>query len=151
MFLRIAVLKNFAVLSRKHLCWSLFLIKLLVWRPAFLLKQRFQHRCFPVKFLRRVFFIEHLLFIILFRNFMWWKNSLDVFGYKLDIFQPALIQAVFHVGGRFWGWQNWSPKNYKTIFFQDKFYSVKVLCTLLHFSHILSKWKSCQSWCFYLF
>ena len=28
MFFKIAVLKNFAVLSRKHLCWSLFLIKL---------------------------------------------------------------------------------------------------------------------------
>ena len=28
MFFKIAVLKNFAVLPRKHLCWSLFLIKL---------------------------------------------------------------------------------------------------------------------------
>ena len=41
------VLKNFAIFTGKHLCWSLFLIKFI--------KQRLQHRCFPVnisKFLR---------------------------------------------------------------------------------------------------
>ena len=49
MFFKIGVLKNF---------WSLFLIKLGPWRLAFLLKKRFQHRCFPVntaKFLRTAF------------------------------------------------------------------------------------------------
>ena len=46
--------KNFVNFTRKHLCWSLFLIKLLAWRPATLLKKDL-HRRFPVniaKFLR---------------------------------------------------------------------------------------------------
>ena len=44
------LLKNLSIFTGKHLCWSLFLIKL----RAF--KNRLQHRCFPVtiaKFLRR--------------------------------------------------------------------------------------------------
>ena len=43
------VLKNFAILLGKHLCWSLFLIMLQAFRPGL------QHRCFRVniaKFLR---------------------------------------------------------------------------------------------------
>ena len=36
------VLKCFTNFTERHLCWSLFLIKLQDWRP--------QHRCFPVKF-----------------------------------------------------------------------------------------------------
>ena len=35
----IGVLKNFAIFTEKHLCCSLFLIKLLVRRPATLLKR----------------------------------------------------------------------------------------------------------------
>ena len=49
-----AVLKNFAIFTEKHLCWSLFLIKLWTLRPATLLK-RDCNTCFPVniaKFLR---------------------------------------------------------------------------------------------------
>ena len=63
-FFKIAVLKILAILSRKYLCWSLFLIKLKTWRLAFLLKKRLQYRCFAVnivKFLRLdFFFVEHL-------------------------------------------------------------------------------------------
>ena len=33
------VLKKFATFTGKHLCWSHFLIKLLIWRPATLLKR----------------------------------------------------------------------------------------------------------------
>ena len=33
-----AALKNFAIFTRKHLCWSLFVIKLQARRPATLLK-----------------------------------------------------------------------------------------------------------------
>ena len=33
------VLKNFANLTEKHLCWSLFLIKMEAWGPATLLKR----------------------------------------------------------------------------------------------------------------
>ena len=38
MFFLIGALKNFAIFTGKHLCWSLFLIKL---RPAILLKRDF--------------------------------------------------------------------------------------------------------------
>ena len=34
-----AVLKNFAIFTGKHLCWSLFFIKLQLWSPAILLKR----------------------------------------------------------------------------------------------------------------
>ena len=42
-FFNIGVLKMFSNFTGKHLCWSLFLIKYFV-------KNRFQRRCFPVKF-----------------------------------------------------------------------------------------------------
>ena len=61
-FLKIGVLKNFAIFTWKHLCWSLYLKTLEAWWPATLLKKRLQHRCFLVniaKFLRTAFFIEH--------------------------------------------------------------------------------------------
>ena len=48
-FCKKGVLENFSSFTGKHLCWSLYLIKLQVFRPATLLK-RLQHRYFPVKF-----------------------------------------------------------------------------------------------------
>ena len=39
MFLKIGVLKNFAIFTGKYLCWSLFLINIQTWRPATLLKR----------------------------------------------------------------------------------------------------------------
>ena len=53
------VLKNFAIFTGKHLCLSLFLIKL---QGFNFIKKGLQHRCFPVniaKFLRTAF-LEHL-------------------------------------------------------------------------------------------
>ena len=58
MFFKTLVLKIFAVFTGKHLCWSLFLIKL----------QAFKHRCFPVnisKCLRTALFIGHLWRLLL--------------------------------------------------------------------------------------
>ena len=49
--------------------------------------------------------------------------------------KPALIQAVFHVGDRFWARENWRPKNWKTIFFQDMFHSLKML---MHITSLFS-------------
>ena len=43
------VLKKFVNFTEKHLCWSLFLIKLQVWACIFI-KKRLQHWCFPVNF-----------------------------------------------------------------------------------------------------
>ena len=39
MFLKIGVFKNFTIFTGKQLCWSLFLIKLLGFRPATLFKR----------------------------------------------------------------------------------------------------------------
>ena len=38
-YLNLGVLKNFAIFTGKHVCWSHFLIKLQAWRPANLLKK----------------------------------------------------------------------------------------------------------------
>ena len=48
MFFRIGVLKNFENLIGKCLCWSLFLINFV--------KIRLLHRCFPVKFVKHLFY-----------------------------------------------------------------------------------------------
>ena len=52
------VLRNFAKITEKHLCQSLFFNKVEGLRSATLLKKRLWHRCFPVnfeKFLRTPF------------------------------------------------------------------------------------------------
>ena len=68
MFCRKGVLRNFAKFTRKHLCQSLFLNKVVCLRPATLLKKRLWHRCFPVnftKFLRTPFSTEHPRWLLL--------------------------------------------------------------------------------------
>ena len=80
MFYKTDALRKLAIFTRIFLRSSFFLISLI--------KKILQHRCFPVniaKCLSTAFLIEHLLFIKLFRNFMWWQNSLDVFGCKIAI------------------------------------------------------------------
>ena len=47
MFFKTSVLKNFANFTGKHLGWSLFLLKL---QACNFIKNRLQHRGFPVKF-----------------------------------------------------------------------------------------------------
>ena len=59
-------LRNFAKFTGKHLCQSLFLIKLLV--PAALLKKRPWYRFFPVNF--ATFFREHI-----------WATAFGVWGH----------------------------------------------------------------------
>ena len=62
------VLKNFVIFTGKHLCWSLFLIKL---QACKFIEKRLQHWCFPLhvkKFLRTPILKnirERLLLIIL--------------------------------------------------------------------------------------
>ena len=41
MFIKIGVLTNFTIFTRKHLCWSLFLIKLQALQPEALCKRDF--------------------------------------------------------------------------------------------------------------
>ena len=62
------VLRNFAKLTGKHICQSIFLMKLQASRPATLSKKRLWHRCFPVnfaKFLKTPFVTEHLRWLLL--------------------------------------------------------------------------------------
>ena len=73
MFFKIGVLKSFANLTRKHLCWSLFLKNLQAERLQLhkkrLHKKRLQHSCFPVKFakfVRAPFLTEHLRWLLLY-------------------------------------------------------------------------------------
>ena len=58
MFFEIGVFKNFAVFAGKHLCWSLFLIKLQAWSPFVKLqsfKNSFFKRTSPVGYTHRSF------------------------------------------------------------------------------------------------
>ena len=62
-FFKIGVLKNFAIFIGKHMCWSLFLIKLQALKPATLLKRDPNTGVFLSylqKFLRTPFFTQHL-------------------------------------------------------------------------------------------
>ena len=68
MYFRIGVLKNFAMFTGKHLCWSLFFNKYAGLKACNFIKKRLQHRFFPVKFpkfLRTPFFTEHVRWLLL--------------------------------------------------------------------------------------
>ena len=69
MFSKIRGLRNFAMCTGKHPCWSLFLIKLQVLKTCNFIKKRLQHRCFPVKFAKFLrtpfFFTKHFRWLLL--------------------------------------------------------------------------------------
>ena len=70
MYFRIGALKYFAMFTGKHLCSSLFLMKMQAWRPATLLKRdsKIFSRFFPVKFarfLRAHISTEHIRWLLL--------------------------------------------------------------------------------------
>ena len=48
--LKKAALKNFAIFTGQGLCWSLFLIKLQIMRPANFIKKRLKHMYFHINF-----------------------------------------------------------------------------------------------------
>ena len=62
MLFKIVVLKNFAIFKGKHIWWSLFLIKLQIFRPETLLKRDFDRGVFLwiLRNFKKSFFIEHL-------------------------------------------------------------------------------------------
>ena len=77
------VLKNFTIFTRKHLCWSLFLITL---QACNLLKKRLQHRCFLVniaKFLRTPILKNICKRLLLSHNFF--KTAV------LEIFENSML------------------------------------------------------------
>ena len=68
MFCKKGVLWNFLQFTEKHQYQILFFNKVAGLRPSTLLKKRLWHMCFPVnfaKFLRTLFFIEHLWWLLL--------------------------------------------------------------------------------------
>ena len=80
MFCKNGVFLNFAELTGKHLCQSLFFNKVAGFRSATLLKNRLWHRCFPVSFanfLRTPIFIEHLWWLLLIKELV--NGNTDIF------------------------------------------------------------------------
>ena len=80
-----AVLKNFSIFTRKHLCWSLFLIKLQTFRSLdekFYWK-RLEHGCFSMS-------IAKFLRILISRNICEWlllhQSELFMFHYSNVVF-----------------------------------------------------------------
>ena len=67
MFFKVGILKNFAIFTGEHLCWSLF-NKVAGLNACNFLKKRLQCKCFPVniaKFFKTSFSIEQLWSILL--------------------------------------------------------------------------------------
>ena len=62
MYFRIVALKDFAMFTEKHLCWSLFLINVQAWRSVTLLRR--DSRKFA-KFLRTSIFTERIRWLLL--------------------------------------------------------------------------------------
>ena len=78
-------LKNFAIFTRKHLCWSLILIK--AWRPATLWKRDFLQRYFSVNIAKSLItpilkcickrmLLDHEIFLLSLRLAPQWHISL---------------------------------------------------------------------------
>ena len=68
MFFKISIFKNFTNFTAKHLCWSLFLIKLQAHRPAILLKRDSKTGAFLRNYYNsyeHFFFKEHLQWLLL--------------------------------------------------------------------------------------
>ena len=81
------VLKNFVIFTGKHLCWSLFLIKLQAYK---FIEKRLQNWCFPLhvrKFLRTSILKNIseglLLIILLVQQFICFRMSLYNYKEKL--------------------------------------------------------------------
>ena len=70
MIFEIGILKHFAISTGKHLCWSLFLITLQVWRSATLLKRDSNTGAFLwiLWIFRNSFFIDHPWWLLLKRS-----------------------------------------------------------------------------------
>ena len=80
MFFKIGVIKNFAIFTGKHLCWSLFLIKFQTWRQATLLK-RDSNTCVFLCTLRN--FQEHLFH----KKIIWMTASGSADGLRNNCFE----------------------------------------------------------------
>ena len=89
-----AVLKDFAIFTKKHLRWILFLNKNAGLQSWNFIKKRLQHRCFPVnvaKFLRTS--VLKSTCERLFEHFPTWANNIiSNIGIEEDIFSNSQKQ-----------------------------------------------------------
>ena len=85
-------LRNFAKFTEKHLSQA---------QPCSFIKNRLQHRCFPVKFLkflRTSFFTEHLLWLLwLVEMLRLHINVLLMFGLGQKLYQDILVGVYVNV------------------------------------------------------
>ena len=114
-FCKKGVLRNFAKFTGKHLCYSLFFNKVAGLRVATLLKKETLAQCFPVKFLRTTFYIEHL----------WWL-LLSVFT-TIAAFSSLLFSQKFSIID-IWIRVNTLGSKYAWDITTEKFSLVTILC-----------------------
>ena len=108
MFFKIGVLKIFAIFTAKHMCWSLFLMKLQTWRAAIVWKRDSNRSVF----LWAVSFIEHLRWLLLIirqikdqarKGKKCWKNiKKKIFYSCINIYFCSCHRRITR-GGRRWG------------------------------------------------
>ena len=97
MFFILVVLK-ISQYSQENTCVGSIVNKITGLKSWILIKKEARRQVLFCKYcesFQNSFFIKHLLFIILFQNFMWWQNSLGVFGYKIHIFDISCPIALF--------------------------------------------------------
>ena len=131
-FCRKVVLRNFAKFSGKYLCQSLFCNKVAGLRPATLLKKRLCYRRFPVnftKFLRKLFFTEHL----------WWPLlQVSKSHFSLSQYHDYYISILLL----------WNPKNQLTLQYSCPLmikFTMEILFADLMASLFLPKYKCCMN------
>ena len=118
MIFKIHALKNFAIFIGKHLCWSLFLIKLQTLR------------CFPVniaKFLRAAFYIE---------PFQWLLLQMMCFTLYFQKDVAEYIVAIHYIVVSFW---NLKSISFAFVCFHSLCYSLSFVIPLVAIRyHLLS-------------
>ena len=96
MFCKKGILRNFAKLSGKRLCQSLYFNKVAGLRPANLLKQRLWRRCFLenfAKFLRTPFFTEQLWWML--QYYLIHFSDYDCQNSFFSYFEVCLHKSLF--------------------------------------------------------
>ena len=109
MFLKIAVLKNFAITVKKRPVLECLFEKFAGLQACISTKRRFQHWCFLKKFLRTALFVEHLTVHYIFSKFyvmieffgrLWVQNwhfsyfLCHCFVSSMVVFTPKLLVSV---------------------------------------------------------
>ena len=149
-FFKIDALKNFAIFTGKHLCWSLFLIKLQAFSRGTLSKNRLQHRHFHVNIAKifKKLFLQNTsggCFCIL--------QPLIAFSWKLrfGFFIKRLVQLtttqfdIFNIKRKFFfkclTWTFIKAWNMHAVFYEVFFISDKQTFHIMKFSNAMTSYK----------